>query len=155
MASATVVTGKPDYLQRGFMMLRTSARLTWLLALTISFTAAAKETAPTCLQHLGGGYGDVACYSGLRTDLVAESEQIYKRLRSTIPAGNLHARLLDDYMATQDRSAKYCELQRNAGAHWESEHDGSMFPAIYEQCLYSLRKSQNEFLKSLIEMATW
>ena len=88
-------------------------------------------------------------------DLVADNEDVYKKLRATIPTGNVHASLLDEYMATQSKSEKYCELQRNAGANWETKHDGSMSPALYEQCRHDLRKTQNKFLRDLLEMANW
>ncbi|EDZ99909.1 hypothetical protein BH160DRAFT_4765 [Burkholderia sp. H160] len=108
-----------------------------------------------CLQHLGGGYGDVECYSGLQKNLMTDSKILYKKLHATIPKGNMHAKLLDEYMATQNASVKYCELPRNAGAEWETEHAGSMFPALQAECIYNLRKAQNEFLKGLLDMAEW
>jgi hypothetical protein len=106
-----------------------------------------------CLQHLGGGYGDVVCYSGLQKKLVADNKILYKKLRATIPKGNINAKLLDEYMAAQNASVKYCELPRNAGAEWETEHGGSMFPALQAECIYNLRKAQNEFLKDVLDMA--
>lgn len=148
---------KRVYLPLGFMMLRTKATFVCLMVTAVyvySNIASAKSNAE-CLKHLGGGYGDAECYSGLSVDLVSENKKLYQNLRATMPAGNIHAKLLAGYMATQDESLKYCELQRNAGAKWATEHDGSMFPALYGQCIYDLRKAQNKFLKNLLEMANW
>ncbi|MGF6696614.1 hypothetical protein OKW38_001225 [Paraburkholderia sp. MM5496-R1] len=108
-----------------------------------------------CLQHLGGGYGDAECYSELQKDLTVQSKFIYNKLRATMRNGNVHAKLLDEYMETQDASVRYCELPRNAGAKWKTEHDGSMFSALREECIYNLRKAQNQFLKDLLDMANW
>lgn len=133
----------------------TSRRLLCAVAFSILSSAATAKTDPACLKHLGGGDGDAECYSGLRQDLVVENMNLYRSLRATIPAGNVHAKLLDSYMAAQDEAVKYCELPRNAGAKWETEHDGSMFPALYEECIYDMRETQNKFLKNLLEMARW
>jgi len=136
-------------------MLRTSKHRFCVVVLTISSAAVAKQPDANCLQHLGGGYGDALCYSALSADFVAQNKQLYYRIRATIPAGNAHAKVLDDYVLEQDRAVKYCELARNAGAGWRLEHDGSMFPALYEQCVYDLRKAENQFLKGILEMAKW
>lgn len=136
-------------------MLRINYRNLIIAVVAIWTSSATAKTDPVCLQHLGGGFSDAECYSGLSNDLVEKNKQLYGKLRATIPTGNVHAKLLDDYMATQNESVKYCNLQRNAGAAWKAEHDGSMFPAIYEQCVYELRKAQNAFLKSALEMANW
>jgi hypothetical protein len=136
-------------------MLRTNPRRSFAVALAIWSCVATAKTDPQCLQHLGGGFSDAECYSGLSNDLVASSKQLYGKLRATIPTGNVHIKLLDDYMTAQDGAVKFCNLQRNAGANWKTEHDGSMFPAIYEQCIYEFLKAQNEFLKNALEMANW
>ncbi|MGF6299306.1 MULTISPECIES: hypothetical protein [Paraburkholderia] len=130
----------------------------WVLILisgVLFFSLAVAKSTPDCLQHLGGGYGDAVCYSELQKDLMAQNKIIYNELRATMPNGNVHAKLLDQYMATQDASVRYCELPRNAGAKWETEHDGSMFPALQQECIYNLRKAQNQFLKDLLDMANW
>lgn len=126
-----------------------------VLALALWSSVAGAKTDPACLQHLGGGFSDAECYAGLSNDLAADNAQLYKRLHTTIPAGNVHGKLLDEYMAARNESLKFCELQRNAGAQWKSKHDGSMFPALYEQCVYDMRNEQNKFLKGLLEMANW
>ncbi|MBB5510528.1 hypothetical protein HDG35_006824 [Paraburkholderia sp. JPY681] len=150
------------YFRRGFTMRRTKIGFFCLIAgMLFPIFATAKSnydfsvtiSNSDCLQHLGGGYGDVECYSELQKKLVADSQILYKKLRATIPKGNIHAKLLDEYMATQNASVKYCELPRNAGAEWETEHGGSMFPALQAECIYNLRKTQNEFLKGLLDMA--
>lgn len=126
-----------------------------ILVLAISSTAAAEKPDGNCLQHLGGGYGDALCYSALSAEFIAKNKKLYNEIRDTIPKGNPHAKLLDDYIAAQNDAIKYCELPRNAGAGWQVSHDGSMFPALYEQCLYDLRKAENQFLKNVLEMAKW
>ncbi|MGF6816830.1 hypothetical protein OKW33_003701 [Paraburkholderia atlantica] len=83
---------------------------------------------------------------------MTDSQILYKKLRATIPKGNIHAKLLAKYMAAQNASVKYCELPRNAGAEWETEHAGSMFPDLQAECIYNLRKAQNEFLNGLLDM---
>ncbi|NML32674.1 lysozyme [Paraburkholderia antibiotica] len=120
-----------------------------------NYVFSVEDSNSDCLQHLGGGYGDVECYSGLQKKLISDSEILYKKLHATIPKGNVHEKLLAEYMAAQNASVKYCELPRNAGAGWETRHDGSMFPVLQAQCIYNLRKAQNEFLKTLLEMAEW
>ncbi|MGF6288574.1 hypothetical protein QFZ98_000407 [Paraburkholderia youngii] len=144
------------------MMRRTKTRFLCLIAgILLPIFAAAKSnydfsvtlSNSDCLQHLGGGNGDVECYSALQKKLVTDSQILYKKLCTTIPKGNIHAKLLDKYMATQNASVKYCELPRNAGAEWETEHGGSMFPALQAECIYNLRKAQNEFLRGLLDMA--
>jgi hypothetical protein len=136
-------------------MLHTSSRLFFLVAVAIWYSAATARTNPDCLNHLGGGFSDAECYAGLSNDLVLDNKKLYVKLRSTIPADNVHVKLLDDYMKAQDESIKYCNLQRNAGGKWKTDHDGSMFPAIYAQCAYEFRKAQNAFLKNALEMANW
>lgn len=136
-------------------MLPISLRLFFTATFFIWSCGVLARTDPECLKHLGGGFSDAECYSGLSNDLAENSRYLYKKLRATIPSGNVHIKLLDDYMTMQDQSVKYCDLQRNAGAKWKSKHDGSMFPAIYGQCVYDLRKTQNEFLKNALEMANW
>ncbi len=126
-----------------------------LIALASFSGIATAKTDPACLKHLGGGYSDAQCYQGLGVDVVAKNKHLYKSILKTIPADNIHVKLLDKYMTAQDQGIKYCELQRNAGAKWKTEHDGSMFPAIYEQCVYELRMKQNKFLENLLEMARW
>lgn len=126
-----------------------------ILVLAVSSTAAAEQTDASCLQHLGGGYGDALCYSALSREFLAKNKKLYSEIRGTIPKGNPHAKLLDDYVAAQDGAVRYCELRRNAGAGWQVNHDGSMFPALYEQCVYDLRNAENQFLESVLEMAKW
>lgn len=108
-----------------------------------------------CLKHLGGGYGDAQCYQVSRINFIKENELIYKSILKSIPHGNFHARLLDEYMNSQSHAEKFCELQRDAGAKWEKSSDGTMYPAVYEGCLYELRKAQNSFLKNILEMSKW
>ncbi|TDN62570.1 hypothetical protein [Paraburkholderia sp. BL10I2N1] len=136
-------------------MLLTSPRLICLASLAILSGAAAAKTNPDCLKHLGGGYGDAECYHGLSVDIAAENNRLYKSIRVTIPAENVHTKLLDEYMKAQDDAIKYCELQRDSGDGWKAEHDGSMFPAIFEQCIYDARKAQNKFLKDILNMTKW
>ncbi len=116
---------------------------------------ASAKTDPECLKHLGGGFSDAQCFAGLRADVVAGNRTLYKKIRAKIPVGNGHARMLDAYMAAQDNGVKFCELQRDAGAGWESNPDGSMYPALYEECVLGLRKAQNQFLTDLATMANW
>lgn len=131
--------------------------LTKILApilVTISGVAlSASDNKSDCLKHLGGGYGDAQCYQASRINLTKENEIIYKSVSKSIPHGNSHARLLDEYMTSQSHAEKFCELQRDAGEKLENSSDGSMYPAIYEGCLYELRKTQNSFLKNLLEMS--
>ena len=87
--------------------------------------------------------------------MVEENKLLYKKIRSKIPAGNGHAEVLDAYMAAQDDGVKFCELQRDAGAGWETNPDGSMYPALYQECVFDLRKVQNKFLTDLLTMANW
>lgn len=136
-------------------MLLTSKRHFFILTLVVSSSAAATPPDTSCLQHLGGGYGDAICYSALSADFVAQNKKLYIEIRATIPKGNPHAKLLDDYVVAQDSAVKYCKLQRNAGAGWQVEPDGSMFPALYAQCVYDLREAENVFLKGILEMAKW
>ncbi len=108
-----------------------------------------------CLKHLGGGYGDALCYGNLSADLARNNKKIYENVRAKIPVANSHAKLLDAYMSAQDNALKFCELQRDAGAGWERSLDGSMFPALYGECVYNVRKAQNKFLTDLLEMSKW
>jgi hypothetical protein len=104
---------------------------------------------------LGGGYGDTICYGDLSADLVAENHRIYTEIRARIPAGNIHEKLLDAYMSNQKDAVKFCELQRDAGAGWETNPEGSMYPALYAGCIYDMRKAQNAFLFDLLKMSKW
>jgi len=133
----------------------TSRYLISLASFIVLTSMAVAKTNPACLKHLGGGYGDAECYHGLSADITADNDKLYRNLRATIPLGNAHQKLLNDYMASQNDAIKYCELQRNAGAQWKAEHDGSMFPALYEQCVYNIRKTQSTFLQDLLKMANW
>jgi hypothetical protein len=81
------------------------------------------------------------CFAGLCADLVVQNELLYKKIRARTPAGNAHAKMLDDYMSAQDVATKFCELQRDAVAGWETNPDSSMYPALYEQCVLDLRKT--------------
>jgi len=137
------------------MMLHINLWFAFVIALIACSGVAAAGTDPKCLQHLGGGFSDTECYQGLSNDLVSNNKRLYNKIQATIPAGNSHAKLLADYMTAQDELVKYCDIQRNAGAKWQMEHDGSMFPAIYAQCVYELRKRQYQFLKNTLEMANW
>jgi hypothetical protein len=123
----------------------------FVIGLLFSGLACAK-TDPECLKHLGGGFSDAECYSGLRQDIEATNQQIYMRIRAGIPAGNSHLALLDGYMRAQDDSLEFCELQRDASARWEHQPDGSMYPALYEQCAYEQRTIQNKFLNDLLRI---
>lgn len=126
-----------------------------ILVTVSGFAFSASDNKSDCLKHLGGGYGDAQCYQESRINLTKENEIIYKSVSKSIPHGNSHARLLDEYMTSQSHAEKFCELQRDAGEKWEKSSDGSMYPAIYEGCLYELRKAQNSFLKNLLEMSQW
>ncbi len=55
-------------------------------------------------------------------------------------------------MRAQDDALKFCELQRDASARWEHQPDGSMYPALYEQCAYEQRTVQNKFLNDLLRL---
>lgn len=136
-------------------MLRTSVQWILLAVLAVCSGAAVAKTDSACLDHLGGGYGDTECYHGLSRDLETENKQLYKSIKATIPVGNVHAKLLTEYMASRDEAIKYCPLQRDAGAKWDTNPDGSMYPAMYEQCIYDIRNTENKFLKDLLTMATW
>ncbi|WP_322044980.1 hypothetical protein [Paraburkholderia sp. J67] len=133
------------------------AKLQTVLSLIYFFLCSVSiaKTDPVCLKHLGGGSGDDQCYQDLINDLILDNQRLFKSILTTIPNGNIHEKLLEEYMKSQDRGIQYCELQRNAGAKWKVEHDGSMFPALYAQCVYDIRKNQNQFLNDLAEMAYW
>jgi hypothetical protein len=134
------------------MMPRIELRFaSFVIGLIFSSLACAK-TDPECLKHLGGGFSDAECYSGLRQDIEAANQQIYVRIRAGMPAGNSHLALLDGYMRAQDDALKFCELQRDASARWEHQPDGSMYPALYEQCAYEQRTVQNKFLNDLFRI---
>jgi len=126
-----------------------------ILVTVSGFAFSASDNKSDCLKHLGGGYGDAQCYQALRMDLTKENAEIYKSVSKSIPHGNYHARLLDEYMTSQLHAEKFCELQRDAGAKWEKSSNGTMYPAIYENCLYELGKAQNSFLNNLLEMSQW
>ncbi|WP_316663919.1 hypothetical protein [Ralstonia psammae] len=127
-----------------------------LFFLTASnYSLANSDNSSDCVKHLGGGYGDAQCYQALSAKLTEENENIYKELAKSIPPRSPHARLLDEYMTSQRRSEKFCDLQRDAGTKWKEVTDGTMYPAIYEGCIYKLRESQNSFLKALLEMSRW
>jgi len=126
-----------------------------ILVTVSGFAFSASNNKSDCLKHLGGGYGDAQCYQALRTKLTEENAKIYKSVSRSIPRGNSHARLLDEYMTSQLHAEKFCELQRDAGTKWEKSSDGTMYPAIYEGCLYEIGKAQNSFLKNLLEMSQW
>jgi lysine/ornithine N-monooxygenase len=136
------------------MMLLTKP-LACLMSLAVLSSVAVAKTNPECLKHLGGGYGDAECYHGLSADIVASNERLYKNIRATIPANNSHSKLLDEYMKAQENIVRFCELQRDSGDKWNAKHDGSMYPAIYEQCIYDARKAQNKFLDNVLTMTKW
>lgn len=117
--------------------------------------AASAESDSSCLKHLGGGYGDTVCYGNLSADLAKDNTRIYTKVHAKIPVGNSHAKLLDAYMAAQEKALKFCELQRDAGAGWKKSSDGSMYPALYAECVYDVRKTQNAFLAGLLKMSEW
>jgi hypothetical protein len=108
-----------------------------------------------CLNHLGGGLGDTLCYEELSTRLNNENQELYKKLKLRIPPTNPHARLLTDYMATQNHSIQFCQLPRDAGTKWKKSPDGTMYPAIYAGCVYTIRKAENVFLNDLWDMSQW
>jgi len=108
-----------------------------------------------CLNHLGGGYGDVICYNGLSSDLVSDSRSLYKNIKNRIPKKNPESDLLDKYMAAQDNSVQFCKLKRDAGTEWKESPDGSMYPMLYAKCIYDLRKAQNLFLQDISAMSKW
>lgn len=108
-----------------------------------------------CLKHLGGGYGDAICYGDLSADLATENHRIYTKVRAKIPASNVHAKVLDAYMSDQDKTVKFCELQRDAGAGWETNPEGSVYLALYAGCVYIMCKTQNAFLLDLLKMPEW
>lgn len=130
-------------------------RLFVAVVIAIPSHGASAKTDSECLKHLGGGFSDAECFAGLRADVVEQNELLYKKIRAKVPAGNEHAKVLDAYMAAQDDGVKFCELQRDAGAGWETNPDGSMYTALYEQCVFDLRKVQNRFLADLLTMANW
>jgi hypothetical protein len=136
-------------------MMHLTRQLSAVIVLAISSNWALAKTDPECLKHLGGGFSDAQCFAGLQADMVEENKLLYKKIRSKIPAGNGHAEVLDAYMVAQDDGVKFCELQRDAGAGWETNPDGSMYPALYQQCVFDLRKVQNKFLTDLLTMANW
>lgn len=136
-------------------MLLTRTHVTCLVSIFMLSGAASAKTSSDCLKHLGGGYGDALCYRALSIDLLAENEKLYRSVRATIPARNDHATLLDQYVIAESSATKFCNLQRDAGSKWEKSPDGSMFPAIYEQCVYETRVAQNKFLRSLSDMVKW
>jgi hypothetical protein len=126
-----------------------------IMVLVLSSDLALAKTNPECLKHLGGGFSDAQCFAGLQAEVAEENKLLYRKIRSKIPASNEHAAVLDAYMAAQDDGVKFCELQRDAGAGWETNPDGSMYPALYQQCIFELRKIQNKFLTDLLTMANW
>jgi hypothetical protein len=111
------------------------------------------EVDAQCLKHLGGGYSDTECYAGLRSKIVEENKGLYKRIRATMPSGSEYAKLLDKYMKAQDDATSFCTLQRDA-YDWAQSPDGTMYRAMYEQCVFNLRKEQNKFLKELLAKAS-
>ncbi|RKF46083.1 hypothetical protein BCY88_25735 [Paraburkholderia fungorum] len=130
-------------------------RLFVAVVIAISSHGASAKTDPECLKHLGGGFSDAECFAGLRVNIVEENKLLYKKIRAKVPVGNEHAKVLDAYMAAQDNAEKFCELQRDAGAGWETNPDGSMYTALYERCVFELRTVQNKFLMNLLTMANW
>ena len=133
----------------------TSKTIFLCVALAGICNVASATSTPECLKHLGGGYGDTICYGDLSANLANDNKRIYAKVRAKIPTGNPHAKLLDAYMSAQDNALKFCDLQRDAGAGWEKSPDGSMYPALYAECVYNVRKSQNEFLADLLKMSEW
>lgn len=125
------------------------------MVLVLSSDWALAKTNPECLKHLGGGFSDAQCFAGLQAEVAEENKLLYRKIRSKIPASNEHAAVLDAYMAAQDDGVKFCELQRDAGAGWETSPDGSMYPTPYQQCIFELRKIQNKFLTDPLTMANW
>lgn len=136
-------------------MLLTRTQVGCFVSIFILSGAVSAKTNSDCLKHLGGGYGDAQCYRAMSVDLLAENEKLYRSVRATIPARNDHAMLLDEYVMAANSATKFCSLQRDAGAKWEKSPDGSMFPALYEQCIYEARVAQNKFLRNLSDMAKW
>ena len=109
------------------------------------------KTNPECLKHLGGGLSDADCYGGLTNDLVSENKILYSKIRKTIPKGNEHLHLLDDYMAAQNKAQEFCKLTRDASASWDSAPWGTMYPGIYAACVYDMRKAQNRYLREILK----
>ena len=126
-----------------------------ILVTVSSLAFSASDNESDCLKHIGGGYGDVQCYQALRISLTKENARIYKSVSKSVPRGNSRARLFDKYMTSQSHAEKFCELQRDAGTKLEKSPEGTMYPAIYESCLYEVGKAQNSFLKNPLEMSQW
>lgn len=136
-------------------MHRTEKFLKVLVLVVLLNGSAYAASSAECLDHLGGGYGDVGCYDGLAADLVRENDVLYKSIRKSMPPDNPEAKLIDEYMVAQRQAIKFCLLQRDAGSKWVKSPDGTLYPALYAGCVYTLRKAQNTFLQDLFEMSKW
>jgi hypothetical protein len=112
------------------------------------------KTDPSCLKHLGGTGYDIACYDGLTKDILLDSNTTYEKIKRTIPAGNRNAKLLDEYMKSQDDSERFCALNKEAGTKWESSPTPghyNMWDSVYAECAYEQRRIQNKRLHEILK----
>ncbi|NYH12886.1 hypothetical protein [Paraburkholderia bryophila] len=115
---------------------------------------ASQTTDPECLNHLGGGQGDVECYGGLTNMVVADSKSTYLKIFKTIPKNNPNSTRLKAYATAQDHDTQFCKLKMQAPSGWVSDSSApllNMYDAVYAECVYDLRKSENKFLHDVLD----
>ncbi|RKT26455.1 hypothetical protein B0G69_2201 [Paraburkholderia sp. RAU2J] len=105
------------------------------------------------MNHLGGGQGDVECYGALTNELVTDSKATYQKIAKTIPKGNPNSARLAAYSATQNREIQFCKLKMQAPSGWAPDSSApllNMYDAIYAECVYDVRKNENNFLHDVL-----
>ena len=121
-----------------------------LLALCVN-TESKAWTNPECLKHLGGGFSDTECYTGLANAFKAKNKILYDDILKTIPNGDPHRKLLAEYMASQEGIVRFCALAADASASWKSNPSGTEYPAIKAKCVYDFRRAQNSYLNDILK----
>jgi hypothetical protein len=112
-----------------------------------------------CLKHMGGAFAGVQCYVGLSNDLVAENQNLIKKIMKTIPKGNKNRNLLHQYEREQKDIKRFCQISRDSSTEWVSEKRpiNPMYyqpDVIYYECVFESLEHQNKFLKKILNNAS-
>ena len=114
------------------------------------------NTAPECLEHLGGAYSSVECYNGLTNDLKKEKISLLKSINQHIPKGNKNRKLLREYILSKSFERRFCTIQKESYANWQIETSSANpryfdYDVVYFECIYSQELEINRFLKNVVK----
>ncbi|MFM0428427.1 hypothetical protein PQQ75_05375 [Paraburkholderia aspalathi] len=110
-----------------------------------------------CLKHLSGsGSMDSNCFMVAAADMETANKALYAAIAQSIPKGNPNAALLSGYMREQDRMKRFCAINKFAGSKWKPDITAPQIRNIndiaYFECIYDLRKDQNQHLQSILDL---